>query len=69
MKKTGPKPSAKIDTMLGEATRITPYGQWWSHDDIADFCGCHRARIQQIEREAFHKIHKRWDAMLKELKA
>lgn len=67
--KPGPKPRTEIDEGLALAERLSAPGERWSHHRLAKLCKCSHARIQQIEREAMHKVQRRWAEFLKELYA
>lgn len=60
MKRTGPQPKAEVDLHLAVAEALLPQapGLRWSHQEIADFVGCHRRLIDLIEKEAFRKIRR-----------
>lgn len=60
MKRTGPQPKANIDLHLAVAETLIPQapGLRWSHQEIADFVGCHRRLIDLTEKEAFRKIRR-----------
>lgn len=59
MKRTGPKPKAEIDLHLAVAeTLVAAHPVRWSHQEIAEFCGCNRRLIDLVEKEAFRKIRR-----------
>jgi len=59
MKRTGPKPRSEIDLHLAVVETLLPdHPVRWSHDEIAQFCGCSRRLIDLAEKEAFRKLRR-----------
>jgi len=59
MKRTGPKPKAEIDLHLAVAEAIMGERPVrWSHQEIAEFCGCSRRLVDLVEKEAFRKLRR-----------
>jgi hypothetical protein len=61
--KVGRKPRSDIDLHLAVAAALNPAGCQWSDVELAEFCGCHHSRIQQIERDALKKLRRRPSVM------
>jgi hypothetical protein len=47
---------SKIDQPLDALTKITPPGTSLTRDAIAEFCGCHRELIRNVELRAIRKL-------------
>lgn len=51
-----------IDIGLAVLASVNREGRMLTLSDIADVCGCHRSRIEQIERSAMRKLRGRLGA-------
>jgi hypothetical protein len=50
---------SKIDAPLNVLTKITPPGTTLTRDAIAEFCGCDKELIRNIEQRALRKLRAR----------
>lgn len=48
-----------IDVGLAVLSQVNRSGQQMTLEDIAEVCGCHRSRIEQIEKQALRKLRGR----------
>lgn len=55
----GIPPDGTIDAGLYLLEKITPYGETWTQQDIADACGCSRGYIWLLEKQARAKMRRR----------
>jgi len=52
-----------IDAGLYVLEKITPHGETWTQQDIADACGCSRGYIWLLEKQARAKMRRRFQEL------
>jgi hypothetical protein len=60
-RKTGPKPSKRIDAQLEIAELLSSLSprKLWSDRELAAFCGCNHKLIQLVQEEGIRKLRRR----------
>jgi hypothetical protein len=56
-------PDGSIDAGLLVLEMITPYGETWTQEDIAQVCGCSRGYIWLLEKQARAKMRRRFQEL------